>query len=253
MNWRIKKQLKYLFILFIFLILIFYLMYFVVKNKNLDSCLNGVKDKGEIGIDCGGKCPPCELKNFKFLKRYPVEFLEYENKIDIIGLIENPNENLALKKFIYYFEIRDESGNLKETTRQKSSILAPLEKRYLIELNYPKPNFKIGSIDLKIIEPSKKDWISSEFRKIPVSYYNFKTRSEGNKTIISLTLFNQSYYDYPDLEVILLLYKNADLISVNKSFVSLKAEENKEIFFFVPQEFSNFTDFYLQIQKSSLD
>jgi len=252
MTWRTKRQIKYLAAFFIFLSLIFYLMYFLVKSKDVDICSNGVKDKVEIGIDCGGICPPCELKNFKPLKIYPTKFLQYGNKIDILGFIENPNENLALKNLRYYFEIYDEVGNLKEKTKERSTIIEPNEKRYLTELNYPISDFKIEKIILKIIEPSKKDWLSLSYQEIQVSYYNFKVKKEMAKTKINLTLFNQSYYDYNNLEIILLLYKGNDLVLINKTIVSLKAEENKEISFFIPEEVSNFTDFYVHIQRSFL-
>lgn len=33
------------------------------KEPLVDKCSNGFVDAGETGIDCGGKCPPCEVIN----------------------------------------------------------------------------------------------------------------------------------------------------------------------------------------------
>ncbi len=229
MNWRLKRQLIYLGIIFSFLLIIF-LIFYLSKPPLPASCFDNKKNQGEEDVDCGGPCPPCELKTAQPLKIYSTQFLVYSNSIDIIGVIENPNSNLALKKLKYYFEIYDLDDILKATTTLKETILEPDQKRYLLEINYPKPSFVIGKMKLKILEPEDKDWVKLTLEKPKISFYNLKIDQENSKLKLSFTLFNQTLLPYKDIEIIILLYNpNNNLVGTTKSLISLNAEETKDL------------------------
>ena len=249
MNKRLRKQIIYGTIIFLIFVLFSFLIYLKIRGPVIASCFDGKKNQGEEGIDCGGPCPPCEVKTLQPLKIYPTQFLTYENSIDIIGLIENPNPNLALKKLRYYFEIYDVDDILRATTTIKETKLEPETKKYLLEINYLKPEFVIGSIKLKIFEPLAEDWIKKEKTKIPVSYYNEKIVQEDNKWKIKLTLFNQSYLTQ-NLEVIGLVYnQNNSLVGIGKTFISLSSQEVKEIYVSLPNLLTKPAGFEIYLQQ----
>jgi len=248
MSWRLRKQIIYGSIIgFLFLLTIF-LIYFQLRPQVLPSCFDGKKNQGEEEIDCGGPCPPCELKSAQPLKTR-AQFLTYEKTIDLIGIIENPNPNLALKKLRYYFEIYDLDDILKATTSIKETTLEPETKKYLLEINYPKPDFLIGEVKLKILEPEAGDWLKQEKEKLPVTFYNEKLVTEGNKWKIQLTLFNKSYQKQ-NIEVVSLVYnQNNNLIGTGITKVLLTSEEVKDVSIFLPGFLIQPSNFEIYLQR----
>ncbi len=218
------------------------------------SCNNHRLDPGEEQIDCGGVCPPCELKNFQPLKKYPVKYIVYPDKtMDLIALIENPNPQLALKKLTYQFLIYDFEDNLRASTTPEETILLPWEKRYLVKLNYPLPAFTLGRVDLKIFEPQKEDFLKSEFEKLPITFYNQRIFQENDRWKVSLTLFNPKFFSYPHLEVIVLVYNKDNLVAVTKSRVSLDKEEVKDLVLTLPPLLIEPTGIEVYFQRTSLE
>jgi hypothetical protein len=249
MTWRLRKQIIYVSIIGLLFLFIIFLIYFQSRLQALPSCFDGKKNQNEEGIDCGGPCPPCELKSAQPLKIYPTQFLTYEKTIDFIGLIENPNPNLALKKLKYYFEIYDLDNILKATTSIKETTLESETKKYLLEINYHKPDFLIGKVKLKILEPKAEDWVKKEKEKLPITFYNEKLVKENNKWKIQLTLFNQSY-QRQNIEVMGLVYnQNNNLIGAGITKVSLLPQETKDAYIFVSDFLVPPTGFEIYLQK----
>jgi hypothetical protein len=249
MDWRLRKQIIYGLIIFLIFFLIFLFVFLKFRKPVIATCFDGKKNQGEEGIDCGGPCPPCEIKYAEPLKIYPTKYLVYSNSIDIVGILENPNKNLALKKIKYYFEIYDFDGNLKATTTLKETNLEPETKKYLLEINYPKPKFTLGEIKLKIIEPQKEDFIKEEKEEIPVSYYNEKIISENGRWKIQLSLFNKSFQKQ-DIEVIGLVYnQNNNLIGIGKTKAFLNPQEVKDISVFLSELLTKPAGFEIYLQR----
>lgn len=253
MNWRLRRQLIYSGIFFSFLLIIF-LIFYLSRPPLPASCFDSKKNQVEEDVDCGGPCPPCELKTAQPLEIYPVQFLAYSDSIDIIGIVKNPNSNLALKKLKYYFEIYDINDILKATTTLKETILEPDQKRYLLEINYPKPSFIIGKIKLRILKPEDKDWIKVALEKPKISFYNLKIDEENNKLKFSVTFFNQTFITYKDMEIIVFLYnQNNNLIGTTKSLLTLNPQEIKDLILFFPLNNFQPTSFELFFQRTNLE
>lgn len=252
MSWRTKKRLTYLFIFFLIFLLISFLVYLKFK-KPVEQCFNNRQDRNEEGIDCGGPCPPCELKYFQPFKIYPTQSLTYMDKtFDLLGLIENPNQNLALKKLKYQFLIYDLDDNLKFKTPIEETILLPLEKRYLVKINNQPLDFLFGKVELKVFEPQKTDWFKTSFEKIPITFYNEKIHQEENRRKVSLTLFNNSFQPQKDIEVIVLVYNNSKLIGTTKGLFNLNPQETKNIVLTLPPLIFEPTGFEIFLQRKSL-
>ena len=251
MSWRTKRRLIYLSIFFLIILLFAFLIYWKLR-KEPSQCLNNRQDLEEEGIDCGGPCPPCELKYFQSFKIRPTQFLVYPDKtFDIIGLIENPNQNLALKKLSYQFLIYDNKNNLQITTPREETILLPLERRYLIKINKQPINFEIGRVDLDILEPSTADFVKIDPDKSPFTYYNLEFIKDARRQI-KFTVFNNSYKIYKNIEIIVFLYNNDELIGLSRGFYQFKPQETKDIFFTLPNLLLEPTGLRVYFQKTTL-
>ena len=249
MNWRLRKQIVYGIIIFLIFFLISFLIFLKIRGPVMATCFDGKKNQGEEGIDCGGPCPPCALKTAQPLKIYPTKYLVYQNSIDIIGLIENPNKNLSLKKLKYYFEIYDFDNFLKASTTLRETTLGSETRKYLLEINYPTPPFTLGEIKLKVIEPKPEDFEEKEKETIPVEAYNEKVVKTDGKWKITLNLFNKSFLPQ-NIEVIGLVYnQNNDLIGIGQTKVFLQGEEVKEAYISLPNLLIPPAGFEIYLQK----
>lgn len=237
MSWRFKRKLFYIFLATIIFLFLGFLIYLSFKPAP-QSCFDGQKNFGEEDVDCGGPCPPCELRKFIPLKQYESQFLIYPNKtFDAFSLIENPNQKLGLKKLKYQFLIYDKSGLLRATTSINETIVLPEEKRFLVSINQPLPDFEIGKVDLKIFEPLKSDWVKIEKKKdIKVEVYNQTFAKENERWYLGLTLYNQSLFPYNDLNIVAFVYdQKNNLIALAEGKFDLNEEEVKEVKLRLPQ------------------
>lgn len=241
MDWRTKKRLIYILIPFSFFILI-YAINFFLKREPVNPCFNKIKDPNEEGVDCGGSCPPCELKHFQSLRIYDQKFIIYpEGKIDLIAHLENPNQNLAIRNLKYQFFIYDQNGLLRSTTTIESIDVFPKASYYLIKSFFNKNlDYQIGKVELKIFEPKRTDFLKMEPQNIDVSYYFFNEgvifkRERGWEVDLALNNISTNKVQ-KDLEVIVFVYSpQGELIGLSKRIVSLEAEEIKKVIFVLPE------------------
>lgn len=252
MDWRKKRQLIYggVFFSLIFLIFIFY---FLNQPPEPPTCFDGKKNQDEEDVDCGGSCPPCELKVSEPIKVYKSYFLPFSKKIDLIGIVQNPNDNLAVKNLNYFFEIYDLNNFLIATTSLKKTILEPNQKRYLVESITFDSDVMIGYVKLKVSSVKDEDWEKLKLDKVKLSIYNQKVFKENNKWKISFTVFNPDFIPYSDLELIILFYNNNVLIGVIKSIISLKAQELKDFILTLSETNFEPTGVEFFVQRTNLE
>lgn len=220
------KQLIYfsIFISFLIIPLVFYL----IIKKISGTCYDGVKNQGEKGVDCGGPCPPCELK-----EKITIQSLNYlinvNQTLDIIAKIENTEKTLGLKNLKYQFLIYDLNGVLKDTINGET-ILFPAELRYIAKLGYPIRGFTLGKVEFKILEPKVTDWLSLSTSSIKISSYNQKVILDNNKLKATLSLYNSSSTYYKKLEIIVFVYgENRKLLTIGRIETALKPYESKDL------------------------
>lgn len=228
-----------------------YFVYIAFKQKPVASCSDGILNQGEEDIDCGGPCPPCELKNLQPIKIYPAIVVNYEKTSDLVGFIENPNKNLALEDLKYYFEIYDLRKNLIDKTEVRSTILPPSTKLVLTFIDYPRVK-DIGYVNLALIVPKSTDWKRLELPPLPVVFYNEKLNLERNSWKLSATLFNKGFLPYK-IEVIVFIYnQDKRLINVSKSLVTINSQETKDLVLTFPYTKDLPAGFEIYLQRTDL-
>lgn len=224
------KQLIYLSILL--LIFIIPLISLVAIKKFSGTCDDGIKNQRETGIDCGGPCPPCELKE-KIIVRSVHSLINRNQTFDIIAKIENHNQDLGLKNLKYQFLIYDINNVLKDKI-DGETVLFPGETRYLIKIAHSLTDLTLGKVELKIIEPKAIDWIKMETRKIKISSYNEKLLVDQDKLKMALSLYNSSSDYYPRIEIIVLVYdQSQNLLTLGRTETTIKPYETKDLTLFL--------------------
>jgi len=234
MSERQKKQLKYLAIFlspFLLMGIIFLKIYF----SSPPSCYDNRRNQGETGVDCGGPCPPCEVKNLSPLVKFPVRYAIYpDGSYDFAFKIFNPNENWGLKKITVSLIFFDENQKPIFESEPQISFLYPKETRWLIFSNLKPPQFSkvepkivIDDFDWAILNPPSLNLVfsSPQIKTTPL-----------NTTEITFNVHNQSIFDFDEVEALVFLYNNDELVGISKTSFFIKREEVKEIKSSIPFE-----------------
>jgi len=102
MDNRLRKQLIIAFIFLGILIVLGGGIYLAVKPN--PTCFDNKKNGGETGIDCGGSCISCDLKNNPPLsvKTEPVILTAANNKVNLYFQLINSSNEWGAEKFTYH-------------------------------------------------------------------------------------------------------------------------------------------------------
>ena len=137
------------------------------KPKEIATCTDSVQNQNEIGVDCGGLCDSCELKDLRLeivtglMKTNiasRVAVLEVGEKSSLLVKVKNPSNNFGAPRVPYEFKI---TGLLEESIgieRGELNIL-PGEEKYIAEVGL---NVKASNIGGVIFELGDFKFVSKE-------------------------------------------------------------------------------------------
>jgi len=131
MNKRLVKQILYGAGYLAVLFLIVFLVY-LIWLKPAPTCFDNKQNQGETGIDCGGPCPPCEIKTLVPLESSWIKYFSSDSQTIIAAEIKNSNLNWGANSFSYTFDVYGENG-IKIKSFTKNSFIYGGEIKYLIE------------------------------------------------------------------------------------------------------------------------
>ncbi|RJQ36740.1 hypothetical protein C4552_02500 [Candidatus Parcubacteria bacterium] len=152
MDYRTKRQFIAFSILAVILAGVGFLFFQGISEA---TCTDGRRNQNEEGVDCGGSCAPCELKN-----RKPVEVLwaravpSRSGVVDAAAEVRNPNVRVGARRVNYEFRFFDAAGAVL-ATRKGQSYLYPGETAHFLEFGIPVDD-TVRQIDLVIGEA---DWM----------------------------------------------------------------------------------------------
>lgn len=222
MEYRRRKQINILFIIFLFIGLSGTGVYFrYIKQK--PTCFDGIQNQGEQGVDCGGFCVSCEKLTISAIKALSVNFIKLDDgKYDLAAKIINPNPNFGLADFKYSFKIYSEEGLIKE--QRGESFILPAEEKYLIEAGLIVGD-EIKRVDLVIDEAKNENWkkFLKEFfpSDIYISDKQFRyLENQPNTAEASGIIKNSSGFDFETIKISVVLFdENKKIIGANKTEV----------------------------------
>jgi peptidoglycan hydrolase-like protein with peptidoglycan-binding domain len=144
----------------IFLFIIGVLFYFILKPKA--SCFDNIQNQNETGIDCGGDCVPCEVKDLEKINTIDdPEFLKQGDKYFIYQKVLNSNINWGVKQYNYSFVV---SGENKSKEIKGSTYILPKQEKIILEM--AEIDFEIKKIDFVPEEVMLNHWSKIEFENL---------------------------------------------------------------------------------------
>lgn len=120
------------------------------------TCFDNKRNQRETGVDCGGPCISCDLKNNPpiTVQKQPAFFVTQDNKINIYFQLMDSNPEWGAKSFSYRLTLNGQNG---ETQKLKfSDFILPQEIKYIL-LPQLKVNFIPQSITIDI-DPKTIIW-----------------------------------------------------------------------------------------------
>jgi len=125
------------------------------------TCFDNIQNGSEIGVDCGGSCVPCAIKNLKLdVSETPRVFPATASQSILFAKVVNPSNAYAVKSFSYRIQVWSVLG-VPITTFTGSSYIAPGGTRYLV---FPNLASAAANVEQPIapLEVSDVVWISAE-------------------------------------------------------------------------------------------
>lgn len=130
LSWRARRQLAA--VLAVLLVIGGVVFWYGRRFLPVPTCFDDRRNGGEIDVDCGGPCAPCELKNPRPLSIFWARAARVGvERYDAVALAENANETLSSAAVRYEFTLFDELGVIGRKTGV--TYIYPQERRYIIE------------------------------------------------------------------------------------------------------------------------
>lgn len=198
---RLEKQFLYGGIYLIFWLVVGFSVYYFFF-LGAPGCFDNIKNQDEEGMDCGGPCISCALKNAQPLLVSPVDIFDNgNNNLTILGEIYNPNALVGAERFNY--EISLYSGAGRELYHKKNQgFIYPAATKVIIEtgVNLGAGEAATGKITVKDIvwQPQEKFGSAPEEK---LEARDTKTRWLGQKFLVSGTAVNNNSFVLPRLAV----------------------------------------------------
>lgn len=127
------------------------------------TCVDGMRNQKETGVDCGGPCGSCDalsLKPFKVLAPIRIFHLS-SGRVVFFAEVLNPNDSYLASQFIYRFVIYNRSSEVMETISGDGKIPAG-GRTFLYSADFQENFLDIGKAELefKDIKWEKSEGVS---------------------------------------------------------------------------------------------
>lgn len=205
---------------------------FVLFGPEKETCEDGIKNQNEENVDCGGVCQVCKKIEALDLVSQGAEYIEngVQGEADLLGKVENPNNNFGSGKFEYQFNFKDEAGNI-FYSKKGSSFILPGEKKYIVENNVPvakNPAF----LDFEILSSEWTEF-NSFYEKPQTKIINKQYNESESGPIFGEAvgiLKNESPFDFSLIKIKIILRNEEDkILALNSTEMrTIKSGEERE-------------------------
>ncbi len=234
-SWRARRQLV---ILLIIALPAAAIVFFAVsKTFPEPSCFDNRKNQGELEVDCGGPCGPCEFKNPKSMAIFWARVVPVrENSYDAVALIQNLNEVLSSAAVQYEFTIFE--GFTPVATRRGTTFLFAQERTYVVESNIKtereptRVEFKITNIDWQYRQEQKPNLV------VERRDYKVEENQGRKQSVIEAKILNRTIFDFKEVEVkAIILDEEENLLGSNRTVIEeMQAGSSRSVKFLWPEE-----------------
>ncbi|HEY9583270.1 MAG TPA: hypothetical protein VJK09_03135 [Candidatus Paceibacterota bacterium] len=229
--WGVRRQLS--FVLVFMLLLVLATVIFIIANRRVPSCSDGIANQGELGEDCGGPCQVvCQSEADDLVVLWTRVFKVGEGLYDVVAYIENPNP-FGLANYPYSIRIYD-ADNVPVKDVSGSTYLNPHQRFIIFE---PRVNvgFRIPTRAF-VSFPQEPDWQRlSSVRDVSLVLSNQHIET-SSILALRVTLTNESLFPLENVELAALLYNSdGNVVHASRTYVDhIGIGESRELVFTWP-------------------
>lgn len=227
-SWRIRRQLAALGLA----LLVFGGIGFWVIARSLPeaSCFDRRRNNGEVGVDCGGPCAPCELADPKPLSIFWARFARASGSAyDAVALVENMNYLLSSAAVEYEFTLLDTLGVIGRRTG--TTFIYQQERLYIVE-----PNIETSREPVRVeFAVRKVAWQAAGAPQPPLvverRVYLVEETNGKRQGAVEAQILNAGPYGFREVEVYVVVFDAAgNVIGANRIIAeNLSAGERRII------------------------
>lgn len=161
-NHRQKKQIIIGLVYLVIFVVIIASGYFILKPK--PTCFDRIQNQGELGVDCGGPCPPCRLNIPQPTIENQQLITEGNGIYEFVAKIKNQSDIYGNPKIDYQINLYNSANQIVKTINQSTFIL-PGQEKYVI-----RPAIRINA-SADIIDAEMKIKKVARWKNMPESVY----------------------------------------------------------------------------------
>jgi len=196
-----KKTFKQVFYGFLYLVVLLaivlgvYLLFF----QKTPSCFDNIKNQDEVGIDCGGSCIKCDLKNVKDLVIQPANIFDNGNRTTtILTTISNSNKTLGIELLPYKIRLLN-FENQEIYSINRIAFIYPGQNKLVIEAGIDVEANNIKEVILTL-DYNRSSW--TRLSSPPARLTDFRTRALGKQIEIIGRVINDNDYSLNQVAVL---------------------------------------------------
>ncbi|MDE2001568.1 MAG: hypothetical protein KGI60_03340 [Patescibacteria group bacterium] len=189
---RIVKQLLYGILYLAVFVAIGWGIYSVTL-KPAPSCFDNTQNGGETGVDCGGPCVSCEVKNLHPLDVTNPLLLGSDRVFAGTAQVLNTNSAYGASAFSYTMSFYDASGNALQTVKG-SSFVYPGQTKDIIEAGVRIENGIPARVGMAL-DPSTVAWANAtDFTEPAFQVKDASTTIESGQVVVTGTIVNPNNF-----------------------------------------------------------
>lgn len=205
---RKRKAKKFTIIIFPIGIVLLVLLILLIPTFSRSSCFDNEKNGQEEGVDCGGDCIPCGIKNAEPLKLISVDNLaETDDFSGVLFKVKNNNTDYG-NEFDYKIVIKDSLGQ-ELFSSEGSSFIYPSTVKYIV---HPKISLKKSEMNRIQVDFSEGDWFEADinpsrlFSVVETKGVRIEDASQPGYLKVTGRLVNRITSPFKEVDLVILLY-----------------------------------------------
>ncbi len=236
-SWSTRRQVFYIGAAICVFLFTLALPTFFVTYK-APSCSDGVKNQGELGIDCGGPCSVlCKATALDLIVHWQRAFKVKDGVYNALAYVENPNLDSGIDSISYLFKLYDKDNLLIYERRGKTFVPAKkifgiFESNIITGTRVPARTF---------FEFSQTPvWRKEYNREAALAVTNRLLSSEGDLPRLTASLENHDIDALYNIEVVAIVYDEDDnAIAASRTIVdSVGKGASQPLVFTWPEAFA---------------
>ena len=233
MEYQTRKRIIIVIVTILILALLIALIYYLSRPS--PSCNDGIRNRDEVGIDCGGVyCEPCATRKKIEVVWQKAILVDKDNNIyDLAAQIRNPNPNHGLPQLNYSFVLKNNSG-VEVGRKQGTTFILPDGQKYIIE-PFVQAKEPVAFVELQLTEPLDSDWQKLKEYQSPQVYVKDKNIAiidqQSSLAYASGVVQNDTNFDFDTVWADVVIFgDDNEIIGASKTMIKTLMAGEKRAF-----------------------